>query len=161
LAEDNGNNSKVFKQGYDAAYDWAFPHKWVSQWSWAYDYSSDPQKEFTIFNYPDASQRGKMLDYALFDEGDHPSRLLRFIYSNDLPSFISNHSLKQKKMAAALLFAIPGIPMLYNGQTRGVKRTPYSEKPIFKGKTIKQSSQYGLFSYYQKLIRLHKEYPAL
>lgn len=160
LAEDKGSNPIVFKQGFDAAYDWKADTSWISHWSWAYEYNS--RKNLTIFNHPDHDKRGKMLRQALFGNEENAHRLLRFIGNNDLAPFIQDHALKQTKMAAALLFSIPGIPMLYSGQEIGKRGHPYSINAIFRrDSTIKSLDYLGLFNYYQKLIRIHKKYLAL
>ncbi|RYE14416.1 MAG: DUF3459 domain-containing protein [Sphingobacteriales bacterium] len=88
--------------------------------------------------------------------------VLRFMENNDLPRFINTHTLAQTKMAAALMFALPGMPMLFNGQEVGSTYHPYSGKSIFTANnTIKNTDSLGLFSYYQHLIALRKENPAL
>jgi glycosidase len=82
--------------------------------------------------------------------------------NNDLPRFVATHSLQQTRMAAAFLFALPGIPLIYNGQEAGVKTHPYSGRPIFKDEyTIRQQDSSGLFDHYKKLIASRLKYPAL
>ena len=109
LAEDKGSLKDVYKAGFDAAYDWTADTAWVSHWSWQYQYA--PRKNLTLFNHPDAGKRPAMLKKALFNNGDATNLRLRFIENNDLPRFIRSHSLICTKMAAALLFSLPGIPM--------------------------------------------------
>lgn len=159
LAEDKGTQPEVFEYGFDAAYDWTADTTWVSQWSWEYEYNHE--KNLTIFNFPKINERGEMLRQALF-ENRNPHRLLRYMGNNDLPYFIQDHTLEQTKMTAALLFSLPGIPMIYNGQEIGLKGHPYSIGPIFhRDSSIKSLDRKGLFHYYQKLIKLHQQYPSL
>ena len=160
LAEDKGADPNVFTLGFDAAYDWTADTSWVSQWSWEYEY--DLKESHTIFNHPKVNERGEMLSKALSDHGDNAHRQLRFLENNDLPRFAKAHGLNRTKMAAALMFSLPGIPMLYNGQEIGFLGHPYGTKEVFyRDSTIQSLDDNGLFTYYQKLINLHKEHPAL
>jgi glycosidase len=160
LAEDKGSDKNVYAQGFDAAYDWTADTTWVSQWSWQTKH--DAKKSLTIFNSPDSLKRAELLRRQLFSDAGMDNRILRFLENNDVPRFIANHNLAQTKMAAALMFAVPGIPMIYNGQEAGFKAHPYSGKGVFTAaKTIQQTDSSGLFDYYKKLIALRAAYPAL
>lgn len=160
LAEDKGSVPQVFELGFDAAYDWTVDTSWVSQWSWEYEYNHE--KNLTIFNFPDVNERGGMLRQALFNNRGHDHRILRYMGNNDLPHFIQDHSLEQTKMVASLLFSLPGIPMLYNGQEIGKRGHPYSIASVFhRDSTIKSLDDKGLLNYYQTLIQMRKEYKAL
>ncbi|MFD2101283.1 alpha-amylase family glycosyl hydrolase [Flagellimonas iocasae] len=160
LAEDKGSSPAVYELGFDAAYDWTKDKEWVSQWSWEYEY--DERSSKTIFNHPKVHKRAGLLGKALFKSGGNPYRKLHYLENNDLPRFIVGHGLERTKMAATLLFSLPGIPMIYNGQEIGFENHPYSDKAIFaKEKSIQEQSKHGLFEHYKKLIRLHKAYPAL
>lgn len=159
LAEDKGERKKVYEQGYDAAYDWETDTAWISHWSWQYDYN--PPHNPTIFNFPDEEKRGEKLLHALFD-GDTTHLRLRFMENNDQPRFIVDHGLARTKMVAALMFALPGIPMIYDGQEIGCNYKVYSTKPIFKpGESIQAQDKDSLFNYYQQLIQLRTEYKSL
>lgn len=160
LAEDKGSDPNVYNLGYDAAYDWTQDTTWVSQWSWEYEFQEDGAK--TLFEHPINEKRDDLLREALFGNGGNAHRKLYYIENNDLPRFVAEHGLTQTKMAAALLFSTPGIPMLYNGQEIGVKGHPYRTKGIFEeNKSIPAQDETGLFEYYQKIISLHKQFPAL
>jgi glycosidase len=160
LAEARASDKTIYKNGFDAAYDWTPDTVWISQWSWQTKYNK--RKSLTIFNSPDTLHRSAMLRKAIFQSGDLSAIRLRFLENNDVPRFIASHDIDQTKMAAALLFSLPGIPMLYNGQETGCKWHPYSGKPVFNSQyTIQQSDSLGLFPYYKKLIQLHTQYPAL
>lgn len=160
LAEDKGSDPEVFDLGFDAAYDWTRDTSWVSQTSWEYEYDENESK--TIFNYPEVNERDSLMEEALFLEEKNEHKLLRYLENNDLYRFINGHGLKRTKMAAALLFALPGIPMLYNGQEIGFRGHPYETSAVFnRNWTIQAADKEGLFPYYQKLIQLHKQYTAL
>ncbi len=160
LAEDKGTVPEVFRLGYDIAYDWTADSSWVSQWSWAYQYHE--RESFTIFNHPDMQKRGPLLRQALVNQGGDPHRLLRFMENNDLARFIAAHGLPRTKMVAALLFSLPGIPMLYNGQEVGIQGHPYASQPIFQAEqSIQSLDQKNLFPYYRQLIRMRQQHPAL
>lgn len=159
LAEDKGSTDDCYRSGFDAGYDWTADTSWISQWSWQHEYSGDNN---SIFKFHDAKQRGRLLYSALFDNGSTSRLRLRFIENNDLPRFIKSHSLDQVKMASALVFALPGIPLIYNGQETGFKGHPYTRKPIFlANQSIQSLDSNGLFGYYRQLIRLRQRYPAL
>jgi glycosidase len=160
LAEDKGSVAAVYKAGFDAAYDWAADTTWLSYWSWQYRY--DPIKNFTVFNHPEAGKRAPLLRQALFQNGDQANLRLRFMENNDVPRFLKSHNMAQTKMVAALLFSLPGVPMLYNGQEIGNLNHPYSKHTVFEAaRSIRSLDSNHLFSYYQKLLQLRKKYPAL
>lgn len=160
LAEDKGSDEHVYKLGYDVAYDWRKDTSWVSHWSWQYKY--DAKKSFTVFNFPDAQKRAEMLREQLFTNNGYNDRLLRFMENNDLPRFITDHGIQGTKMVAALLFSLPGIPMIYCGQEVGFESPVYSSKPIFStDSSIQSSDKSGLFNYYAKLTHLRASFDAL
>ncbi len=159
LAEDKGERKKVYEEGYDAAYDWRTDTNWISKWSWQTDY--DLLTSHTVFNYDDETKRGQKLRNALFS-GDSMHLRLRFIENNDLSRFINNHGLARTKMAAAFMFALPGIPLIYNGQEIGCTNKIYSTKPVFKStQSIQSLDKDSLFTYYQQLIKIRRQYKSL
>jgi glycosidase len=160
LAEDKGADGTVYEKGFDAAYDWEIDTTWISHWSWEYDYS--PQNDLTIFNHPVVAKRSELLRKALFHNGDSVHPRLRFIENNDLPRFTKIHGIERTKMAAALLFSLSGIPLIYNGQEIGSTVHPYSSRAIFsKDQTIESLDSSHLFNYYKSLIDLRKKYESL
>lgn len=160
LAEDKGALTGVYKEGYDAAYDWRADSNWISSWSWATDYS--PPKNPTVFNYYDEDKRSVLLNKSLFNNGDTMHLRLRFLENNDQQRFITAHGKQRTKMAAAILFAMPGLPLIYNGQEIGFERKPYSNKAIFKSnQTIQSLDTNNLFPWYQQLNKLRIEHAAL
>ncbi len=159
LAEDKGERKKVYTEGFDAAYDWRTDTNWISHWSWQYDY--DPQNNPTIFNSSSEKKRGQMLINALFN-GDTIHTRLRFMENNDQPRFINDHGLARTKMVAALMFSLPGIPLIYDGQEIGCKNKLYSTKSIFKSaESIQSQDKDSLFNYYKQLMQIRSQYKSL
>lgn len=159
LAEDKGALKSVYREGYDAAYDWTGDTGWISSWSWATDYSAN--KNPTIFNYYDEQKRSSLLNKSLFN-GDTAHLRLRFLENNDQQRFITAHGKERTKMASALLFSLSGVPMIYNGQETGFERRPYSNKAIFKpNQSIQSLDTNNLFGWYQQLNKLRINYDAL
>lgn len=160
LAEDKGALLQPYKNGFDVAYDWTADTSWISQWAWQTDYA--PKLNPTIFNFPKVNERGILLKEALFTGENKTHLKLRFIENNDIARFIETHGRKRTKMAAALEFALPGIPLIYNGQEIGSRTELYSSEPIFlRSKSIRSLDRDSLFPYYQQLTSVRKKYESL
>ncbi len=158
LAEDKGSVSSPYDHGFQAAYDWAKDTAWVSQWSWEYGYSGD--QSLTVFNHPSVNQRALLLRQALF-EGFQSGLRLRYLENNDMHRFIANHNQSVTEMAAALMFSLPGIPLIYNGQETGARTFPYESGPLFQRNKSIESLNSSLFRFYSKLTGIRKEHPSL
>ena len=78
---------------------------------------------------------------------------LRYLENHDLPRFIKEYGFERTKLAATLLFTIPGTPLLYYGQELGMTEQrapmPWTE------------SGNDLFPFYQMLISIRQENQAL
>ncbi|TKK71993.1 hypothetical protein FC093_02995 [Ilyomonas limi] len=160
LAEDKGAMTSTYTKGFDVAYDWTSDTNWVSHWSWQYKYA--PQENPVIFNFPHAKKRGDMLRKALFNNGDSAHPRLYFIENNDLPRFITSLHLSRTKMATALLFALPGIPLIYNGQEAGITTMPSKAAPTFRAdESIQAQDKDGLFRFHQQLAAIRAAHPCL
>lgn len=160
LAEDKGAMRSTYIKGFDVAYDWTADTGWVSHWSWQYKYS--PDKPPVIFNFPNPYKRGQMLRKALFNNGDATHPRLHFIENNDLPRFITSLQVARTKMAAALLFALPGIPLIYNGQEAGITTMPSGANPTFDtGQPIQALDKDSLFLFYQQLANIRAAHSCL
>jgi glycosidase len=163
LGEDKATEPHSFEKRFDVAYDWYPGQVWVSHWTWQTDFSESTSH--TIFNDAAASQRAGLLREAMTNRGDgwHPdAKVLRFMENNDTFRFIEHHTVDQTKMAAALLFALPGIPLIYNGQEIGRGGHPYNSFQVyFMGRTIEEQSRFGLYPYYLRLIEIRKKLGAL
>jgi cyclomaltodextrinase / maltogenic alpha-amylase / neopullulanase len=165
IGEDKASWPSAFDGRMDAAYDWASEAGWVSHWPWQVAYTDWSQASKTIFNTTAEAQRGAQLASALTNKGagfPPGARVFRFMENNDLPHFLANHSLETTKMAAALLFTLDGIPLLFNGQEVGITSHPYIATPIYSSSaTMRSKDRLGLFGYYSSLTAMRKRYPAL
>jgi cyclomaltodextrinase / maltogenic alpha-amylase / neopullulanase len=162
LGEDKATWPTVFEERFDVAFDWAASEAWVSQWVWQTFYSTNSNP--TIFNNSNQNTRANLLRNSLTNNGTgyHPrAKILRFLENNDTFRFLATHDLARTKMAAALVFSLHGVPLIYNGQEIGAQSHPYSTSSIFMPEaTIRSQSQYGLFEYYQHLAHIRKMFPA-
>jgi len=163
LAEDKATRLETFDENFDVAYDWYPEESWVSHWTWQTDYN--PNANPTIFNYSNQSQRSQLLRDAITNHGNGfapDAKVLHFMENNDQFHFITHHGLERTKLAAALLFSLHGIPLMYNGQEIGKGGHPYQHEFIFyPGYPLDYEDVHGLFPYYQNLIKWRKSLPAL
>lgn len=164
LGEDKATRSSAFDERFDAAFDWFPEENWVSHWVFQWDYTE--QGDRTIFNFPNEASRSSMLRDALTNYGTgfaDNAKILRCIGNNDIPHFITYHGVKRTKMAAALIFTLNGIPLIYNGQEVGKEGHPYYISWIFYGGGfgIDYDDPHNFFPYYQRLIEIRKNMHAL
>jgi len=163
LAEDKATWPETFDERFDVGFDWFAEESWVSHWSFQTSYSENSNP--TIFNNSNKNNRANLLRNALTNNGNGyapNAKILRFIGNNDIYHFITHHGLERTKMAAALIFALNGIPMVYNGQEIGAQGHPYgTERLFYPGQTIKQQDGYGLYPFYQRLAEIRTKSPAL
>ncbi|MEO8398883.1 MAG: alpha-amylase family glycosyl hydrolase [Ignavibacteriaceae bacterium] len=163
LAEDKATVPSVFDERFDVAYDWFPEEDWVSHWVWQLSYSTTGNP--TIFNSGGVNNRSSQLRKSLNNNGNgfaSNSKILRFMENNDQFHFITHHGLERTKMAAALMFSLDGVPLIYNGQEIGIEGHPYETENVFSpGPSIQSKDQYGLFPYYHRLIELRKSLPSL
>jgi cyclomaltodextrinase / maltogenic alpha-amylase / neopullulanase len=163
LAEDKATWPSVFDGRFDAAYDWAPEQSWVSHWSWQTSYSTNTNP--TIFNYSNSGQRSSLLRTAMTNSGSGyapNAKVFRFLENNDTFRFLATHDLARTKMAAALMFSIPGIPSIFNGQEIGASTHPYNTFSIFtRAQAIDALDTYGLFPFYSRMAAMRKKFPAL
>jgi cyclomaltodextrinase / maltogenic alpha-amylase / neopullulanase len=159
LAEDKAAAGYPYKLGFDAAYDWDKSLEWISKWSWQYEY--DEEHRNTIFNHPSIAERKQLMQRALFSDGDSIGLRFRFLENNDMHRFITNHSRDVTEMAATLLFTLPGIPMIYNGQETGFRVFPYRSAPIFERAKKIRTGDPVLFNFYKSLANIRSKNDAL
>lgn len=162
LGEDKATRPEVFDRRFDAAYDWYPEESWVSHWTWEVDFSTTTSR--TIFNYAPEGTRSLRLRASLTNQGNgwaEDAKVLRFMENNDTFRFLDTHGLARTKMAGALLFSLPGIPLLYNGQEVGRRTHPYSTYSVFGPGSIASQDDEGLFPYYRHLLWLRGAFPAL
>lgn len=88
--------------------------------------------------------------------------LWNFIDSHDTARFLhsAGNDIKKQKLAAALQLLLPGMPMIYYGDEAGMEGGP--DPDCRRGMLWEANRRDGaLFMYYQTLIRLRRQYPAL
>jgi hypothetical protein len=163
LAEDKASQDQVFDERFDAGFDWTPEESWVSHWSWQTSYN--PNANPTIFNYSNQNQRSNLLRNALTNNGNgyaENAKILRFMTNNDVYYFKTHHGIDRTRMVAALMFSLNGLPLIYNGLEIGKTGHPYSTEFIFfPGLPIDYDDPDNFFPYFQYLIQLRKNYPAL
>ena len=152
IAEDKAGAGNAYRQGFDAAYDWDKNDEWISKWSW--QYSFDEENRQTIFNHPSIAERKNLISKALFSDGDTIGLRLRYLENNDMHRFITNHPRTVTRMAATLLFTLPGLPMMYNGQETGFTQFPYGSGPIYSREGNIRGKDPALFDFYKQLAEL-------
>lgn len=88
--------------------------------------------------------------------------LWNFIDSHDTARFLhsAGNNIKKQKLAAALQLLLPGMPMIYYGDEAGLEGGP--DPDCRRGMLWDESRRNGaLFTYYQTLIQIRRQYPAL
>ncbi|MDX1430624.1 MAG: alpha-amylase family glycosyl hydrolase, partial [Rhodothermales bacterium] len=158
LAEAKAPYSAAFPEGFpsvfesfDAAYDWTDSAWCISYWAWAREclYSAyEGGDQNSLFNSGSSLIRSSTLRSALTNRGKgFPSgaKILRFLENNDVPRFRAHHPLDATRMAATLLFSLPGIPMLYYGQESGITDQWPSISP---SRTIRSYDSADLWPFY-------------
>ncbi|MEJ2635933.1 MAG: alpha-amylase family glycosyl hydrolase [Calditrichia bacterium] len=76
----------------------------------------------------------------------------RYIENQDMPRFISQFGPRAAKAAAALLYTLPGMPLVYYGQEVGLRETREPMRWNLVGNPM--------FQFYRELIGLRKSHPA-
>ena len=133
LAEAPATNFTFFEEKFDLAYDWNLYGK-IKE---TVDYGDIRNLHEAIINY----------GYA-YPENAYP---FRFLENHDEDRFINQKGLQKTKLAAALIFSVPGIPLIYAGQEVG--------ETSMRG-TISWSDPYNMKTFYRKLIQIRKENPV-
>ena len=140
LAEASALDPYYSTHGFDAAYDWTSQ---LGQWAW-----------HDIFGKPGTTARLSELRTALQAKleaaGGTGFKVLRFLNDNDTGRrFITQHGVQQARIAAVLLFTLPGVPLIYAGDEVGAEYEPYHMK-----RPIDWSDPYSLEPLYQRLVGL-------
>jgi glycosidase len=119
IAEASGRDGYYITHGFDAAYDWTSR---LGQWAWDGVFSQAGRP-------PDLAR----LRAALTNDGKgYPPHtlLLRFLDNNDTGErFITRYGVGETRAAIELLFTLPGIPLIYDGDEVGAAFQPYDEGP--------------------------------
>lgn len=145
LVEASARDAFYVANGFDAAYDWS---RELGQWAWRDVFREDGSIDL------------RALRAAITDHGrgyPHDSLVFRFLNNNDTGErFITRHGPGLTRVAAALSFTLPGVPLIYTGDEIGAEFEPYDEGP-----PLRWHDRYGLVPHYAALARLRGELPAL
>ncbi len=120
-----------------------------------FDMSYDTDFYGNILDVMNKRKPVSALDYGLRKtETNYPeaAKSLRYIENHDLDRFLSKYGERRTKMMAALLFTVPGTPLIYYGQELGLRET----RPEYPG--LKNSKW---LDFYVSLINLRKNNSAL
>lgn len=144
LAEASARDPYYVDDGFDAAYDWTAN---LGEWAWN-----------EAFDTPEPDLAALRSALTNGGTGYPPDTLiLRFLNNNDTGTrFITRHGAGQARVAAALLFTVPGLPLVYNGDEVGAEFEPYDEGP-----PIEWRDAHGLLPLYTRLAELRRTVPAL
>jgi glycosidase len=145
LAEASARDDTQLAHSFDAAYDWT---ENLGEWAWKRAFGEGGR-------HPDVAALRAALEQSIAHERHQP--VFRFLNNNDTGArFITRYGLEQNKIAAALLFTIPGVPLIYNGEEVGAEFDPYAT-----ARPIAWRDKFGLRSYYSRLAQLRRAYPVL
>jgi cyclomaltodextrinase / maltogenic alpha-amylase / neopullulanase len=144
LAEATARDPYYFRNGFDVGYDWTSR---PGQWPWA-----------SAWDFPQEAQA--LLAPTLTNQGQgYPKDaiVLRFLNNNDTGvRFLDQHGVDMTRVASALEFTVPGIPLLFAGDEIGASYQPYTAYDRLPWK-----DKYGLREWYDGLIGLRDTLPAL
>lgn len=145
LAEASAREPYHAANGFDAVYDWT--HE-LGQWAW---------HDVFVPGEPVDLDR---LRAAIANDasGTSPNALiLRFLNNNDTGTrFLTEHGIELQRVATALKFTLPGIPLIYTGDEVGAEFHPYGPRP-----PIVWIDTLGLSECYRRLAALRRDLPAL
>ncbi|HXS21582.1 MAG TPA: alpha-amylase family glycosyl hydrolase [Steroidobacteraceae bacterium] len=146
IAEASGRDPYYVNHGFDAAYDWTSR---LGQWAWDGVFAPDG-------GIPQLAR----LRAALTNGGrGYPvhTLLLRFLDNNDTGErFISRYGVGETRAAIELLFTLPGIPLIYDGEEVGAAFQPYAQGP-----PIIWRDRSGLTPLYARMSRERRRVGAL
>jgi cyclomaltodextrinase / maltogenic alpha-amylase / neopullulanase len=144
LAEATARDPYYFRNGFDVGYDWT---SHPGQWPWA-----------SVWDFPRETQA--LLTPALTNQGEgYPKDaiILRFLNNNDTGvRFVDQHGVETTRVASALEFTVPGIPLIFAGDEIGASYQPYTAYD-----RIPWKDKHGLRKWYDGLIRQRETLPAL
>jgi len=136
LAEADARFSRYFDKKFDAAYDW----NWYGNLKSIFSGSGS------------IDSLNAAVEYYYNPQFPQHARPFRFLENHDEQRFIEIYGLGATKLAAAILFSSPGVPMLYAGQEVG--------EFTFRG-IINWNDPNNLRAYYKKLTSIRNNNPAI
>ena len=145
-------------------------------WHFAGDFLAGDEWD-SVMNYPfyhaalelvvsETMSASAFMDHLGFMQGNLDRALDGYLWnlidSHDTERFLhsAGNDIKKQKLAAALQLLLPGMPMIYYGDEAGMEGGP--DPDCRRGMLWEESRRNGaLFLYYQTLIRLRHQHPAL
>lgn len=167
LAEDHAAVPEIYRDSKQphlrgariaSAYDWDFRDPdFVSKWS----FQTGDDHHHSVFNHPDPDEAARIFvrQVRALDQASQ-ALPLRFLQNNDSPSFLGSHSREQTKAAAAALFLLPGVPLIYYGQEMGFQYDIW-HLPTVDPERPMASFDAELWDFYKDLLELKQSRPAL
>jgi cyclomaltodextrinase / maltogenic alpha-amylase / neopullulanase len=141
LAEATARDRYYFENGFDMGYDWT---SHPGRWPWA-----------GFWEFPQEIQ--SLSASTLSHRYPSDALVLRFLNNNDTSiRFVDQHGAPMTKVASALEFTVPGNPLLFAGDEIGASYQPYGTL-----EKIPWKDRHGLRPWYEGLIRIKRELPAL
>ena len=136
LAEADASRLQYFDKKFDSGYDWPLFNKLKA----------------TLSHTSTVTSLDSLVEW--YESPSYPSyvRPFRFLENHDETRFIDLFNVQQTEMAAAILFTMPGVPLIYSGQEVGEQ----TQRNI-----INWSDPYNLQPYYTKLVHIRTSNPAL
>ncbi len=99
---------------------------------------------------------------TMLETFDDPTLAPNFVSNHDVPRFGSQASEQSYKNALALMFTLPGVPILYQGDEQNLID---SRQAMFKGGYLSPHDQFNressMFGYVKSLIEMRQYQPAL
>jgi glycosidase len=146
IAEAAGRDGYYVTHGFDAAYDWTSR---LGQWAWDGVFAP-------AGGLPDLARLRAALTNGGKGYPEH-ALLLRFLDNNDTGErFITRYGVGETRAAIELLFTLPGIPLIYDGDEVGATFEPYAEGP-----PITWRDRDGLTPLYARMSRERRRVRAL
>jgi cyclomaltodextrinase len=144
LAEATARESYYFRSGFDVGYDWTdHPGQWPWEDLWTFPQEIQPLLTQTLTNGGAGYPRDAIV--------------MRFLNNNDTGErFVDRHGVKLTRVASALQFTVPGLPLMFAGDEIGVRYEPYSDLD-----PIPWEDRGGFREWYDDLIELRRTLPAL
>jgi cyclomaltodextrinase len=144
LAEATARESYYFRSGFDVGYDWTdHPGEWPWEDLWTFPQEIQPLLTPTLTNRGNGYPRDAIV--------------LRFLNNNDTAErFVDRHGVKLTRVASALQFTVPGLPLLFAGDEIGISYQPYSDLD-----PVPWEDRHGFREWYDHLIELRRMLPAL
>lgn len=140
LAEASARDPYYGRHGFDAAYDWTDK---LGEWAWRKAFDDQANT---------ASRLRSAIEATAAD-----ALVFRFLENNDTGArFRSRYGAARTRVAAAMLFTLPGIPSLYTGEEVGAAYNPYKDVA-----PIAWNDVDGLQGWYRRLIALRRDHAAL